>query len=155
MPKFHLESVPVTAPLVAQQFHARRQIQLHLHLDLSHPWPPSLSLVPMADKGGSTTCRPPSTGKITAVATPNQGQPPGIADRRAECLRLAQVPCKATVAQETAPSTLLRGGHTPKYAEKPGLSGRQIVDFARFFCSNRRYCWGWSPASSRLARFSG
>jgi hypothetical protein len=63
---------------------------------------------------------------------PNQGQPPEIADRRAERLRLAQVPCKATVAQETAPNTLLRGGHTPKYAEKSGLSGRPSVDFSDF-----------------------
>ena len=83
----------------------------------------------MADKGGATARRPPSTDKIAAVAAPNQGQGPGFADRRAKGFRSAQVPCEARVAQKTVPNTLLRGGHAPKYAAKPGLSGLPSVDF--------------------------
>jgi hypothetical protein len=48
-----IEAVPVTTPLVAQQFHARRQIQLHFDLDLSHPWPPWFAMSSaMVGRGG-------------------------------------------------------------------------------------------------------
>ena len=86
--KFHLEAVPVTATLVAQQFHAHRQIQFHLDLDLSHPWPPwALSPLECSDLASSFASS--HADKITAEATPNQGQRldspiavPNASDRR-------------------------------------------------------------------------
>ena len=71
--KFHLEAVPVAAPLVAQQFHAQRQIQFHVDLDLSHPWPPwALSPLECSDLASSLASS--HADKITAEAAPNQGQ---------------------------------------------------------------------------------
>jgi hypothetical protein len=40
--ELHLKAMPIAAPLVAQQLHARRQIQLDFDFDPSHPWPPLL-----------------------------------------------------------------------------------------------------------------
>ena len=105
---------------------------------LDHPRGVDLLVVlqrfPMADKGGDTTCRPPSTGKITAVATPNQGQRPGFADRHAERFQSAQVPCDATSCAKDRPENTSSGGCCIRrnMPRNPAFSGFQALTLLIF-----------------------